>query len=388
MQRDLRIGFVSIHDATDIHTWSGIPAHVLASLRKMDVKVELFSPLSERSKYLLAPVKAIAKIRKTNVSLDHYPLVMKSYARQIERAMRAHPVDVIVSTSSVPITALKCPQPIIYWTDAVFHGMYDYYQGAFAGVTPGAVRRAKRQEEAALNNCSVAAYASEWAASTARKLTDPKKVSVLPFGASFDVEHNASDIAQWARRKRRERPRACELLFIGVEWQRKGGAVAMETARILNERGVPTTLTLVGGDPPGPVPQYVRALGFISKSTAEGRQKMESLLRDSDLFILPTVAEAAGIVFCEASAFGLPSLSYATGGVPDYVRDGVNGACLPVGTPAEGFANAAQEMLQDAGRYEALCLGAFNEYSTRLNWDSSVSLLVDLCRRAIENKQS
>ena len=71
-------------------------------------------------------------------------------------------------------------------------------------------------------------------------------------------------------------------------------------------------------------------------------------------------------MFCEASAFGLPSLSYATGGVPDYVRDGVNGACLPVGTPAEGFANAVQEMLQDADRYEALCLSAFNEYATRL----------------------
>jgi glycosyltransferase involved in cell wall biosynthesis len=386
MQHDLRVGFVSIHDATDIHTWSGIPAQVLASLRKMDVQIELFSPLSQRSKYLLAPIKAIARMRKANISMDHYPLVMNSYARQIERAMRERPVDVIFSTSSIPIAMLKCPQPIIYWTDAVFHGMYDYYPGAFSGVTPGAIRRAKRQEEAALDNCSYAAYASEWAASTARKLTDPKKVCVLPFGASFDVEHNSSDIREWARSKRRERPRACKLLFIGVEWHRKGGAVAMETARILNERGIPTTLTIVGCDPPGAVPEYVRPMGFISKSTTEGREKMESLLRDSDLFILPTLAEAAGIVFCEASAFGLPSLSYATGGVPDYVRDGINGACLPVGTPAEGFANAAQELLQDAGRYEALCLRAFDEYANRLNWGTSVRGLVDLCRSALKSR--
>ncbi len=386
MQRDLRIGFVSIQDATDIHTWSGIPAQVLASLRKMDVQVELFSPLSQKSKYLLAPIKAIARMHKTNVSLDHYSLVTKSYARQIERAMRERPVDVIVSTSSIPIAMLRCPQPILFWTDAVFHGMHGYYPGAFAGLTSKAIGRAKRQDVAALNNCSVAAYASEWAASTARQLTDPKKVHILPFGASFDVQHTASDIAEWAKCKRRERPRACELLFIGVEWYRKGGAVAVETARILNERGMRTTLTIVGCDPPGPVPEYVRPLGFISKSTTEGLKKMESLLRDSDLFILPTIAEAAGIVFCEASAFGIPSLSYATGGVPDYVRDGVNGACLPVGTPAEGFANAAQGILQDAGRYEALCLSAFDEYVNRLNWDSSVRRLVDLGRRALENK--
>jgi glycosyltransferase involved in cell wall biosynthesis len=88
----------------------------------------------------------------------------------------------------------------------------------------------------------------------------------------------------------------------------------------MNIQGIRTTLTVVGCQPAGVLPEYVRVLGFISKSTIKGREKLASLLQKLDFLILPTMAEAAGIVFCEASAFGLLSLSYSTGGVPDMWR--------------------------------------------------------------------
>jgi glycosyltransferase involved in cell wall biosynthesis len=388
MSRRLRIGFVSIHDACDVEQWSGIPSHVLEAFRKLDVDVQVISPLSQRIKYLLAPAKLMARFTKSKASLDHYPLVIKSYARQITRAIRKQPVDVIVSMSSIPIAYLRCEEPIIFWTDAVFHAMFDYYTGAFQGMGSAAIARARLQEETALARCTFAAYASTWAADGAKQLTDPGKIFVLPFGASVAIEHTAQDVEAWAKRKRQVRPKSCNLLFLGVDWNRKGGAVAVESAKILNERGVPTKLTVVGCQPPDAVPDFVQVLGFVSKSTEEGRQKLKTLLWESDFLILPSVAEAAGIVFCEASAFGLPSLSYATGGVPDYVRNGVNGVCLPIGSSAADFADAVSEILRVPGMFEKLSAGAFHEYESRLNWDSSVRLLVDLCHRAFESVSS
>lgn len=384
MKQKLRIGFVSISDATDIHQWSGIPAHVLEGLRKLDVQVEVYSPLSQKMKYLMTPLKAVAKIRKQNITLDHYPLMAKSYAKQILRAIRDRPVDVIFSIGSIPVSMLECAQPIIFWTDAVFHGMHNYYSGAFAGMSPSAIQRAKHLEEAALDNCAFAAYASEWAAASARQLTDPAKIRILPFGASFDIYHTRLDIEKKARQRRKERYRELKLLFIGVDWIRKGGAIAVQTVKILNELGIPATLSIVGCTPPEPLPDFVRVWGFISKSTTEGKQQMQALLKQADFFILPTLAEAAGIVFCEASAYGIPSIAYATGGVPDYVRTGVNGVCLPVGTTAMGFAQAIQSILQDDDQFEALCVGAYDEYASRLNWQSSARGLVELCHRAVE----
>lgn len=384
MGRRLRIGFVSIQDARDVEQWSGIPSHVLEAFRKLDVEVQVISPLSQRIKYLFVPAKLMARFTKSKASFDHYPLVMKSYARQITRAIRKQPVDVIVSTSSIPIAYLRCREPIIFWTDAVFHAMFDYYSGAFQGMSASAIKRARLQEETSLTRCSFAAYASTWAANGAKQLTDPDKISVLPFGASVAVEHSKQDVENWTKKKREQRPGSCNLLFVGVDWIRKGGPVAVEVAGILNEQAVPTTLTVVGCRPPDPVPDFVHVLGFISKSTEEGREQLKKLLRQSDFLILPSEAEAAGIVFCEASAFGLPSLSFATGGVPDYVRNGVNGVCLPTGSPAEDFAKAVIETLHSPGMYERLSASAFHEYETRLNWDTSVRSLVSLCHRALE----
>ena len=38
----------------------------------------------------------------------------------------------------------------------------------------------------------------------------------------------------------------CRLLFVGIGWERKGGDVAVEVARLLNDRGLPTELTMLG----------------------------------------------------------------------------------------------------------------------------------------------
>lgn len=376
-----------MQDALNITGFSGSTFQMFSHLRQQEISVEVYSPLSQWIKYLLTPQKALARLRRKTCTLEHYPLVTRSYARQIRRLIRKRPVDVIVTSSSTPVSALECAQPIIVWTDAIFHDMYEYYGGTFRNMTEAGVERAKTMEQSALAHSTYAVYGCDWAARTARQLTDPEKVRVLTFGPNISIEHTAEDVCEWARGRRRVRPQGCKLLFIGVDWSRKGGAIAVETARILNESGIPTTLTVVGSDPQEVMPDYVEVLGFVSKATPEGRSRLTSLLREADFFILPTQAEATGIVFCEASAFGLPALSYATGGVPDYVRTGVNGVCLPVGTPATGFATEIRTILQDSGRYEALCLSAFHEYKSRLNWDTSARALVELCHRALEKKR-
>ena len=233
----MRLGFVSIQDASNVSAWSGIPFQILKQLRAQKVDVQVLSPLSTRAKYLLSPAKAFAKVNKS-LTLDHFPFVLRAYAKQIERFVGDHSIDVVFSPSTIPITLLDCGKPIITWTDAVFHAMNDYYSGAFTNMTQSAVRRGKWQEETALRNCCIAAYSSAWAVDGARRITDPDKLRVLPFGSSLPVSHNAEDVARLAAEKRTRRRRKCELLFVGVDWERKGGAIALKTAELLNEAGI------------------------------------------------------------------------------------------------------------------------------------------------------
>ena len=74
----LRIGFVSLGDADDITTWSGVPYHVLRELRRK-VQVETCFLVDRNLKTLLLPARIAARLESRNVILDHYPIVLRQY---------------------------------------------------------------------------------------------------------------------------------------------------------------------------------------------------------------------------------------------------------------------------------------------------------------------
>ena len=88
----------------------------------------------------------------------------------------------------------------------------------------------------ALRNCDRAIYSSNWAADYVVHHcgVERGKLAVHPFGP------NAEPIAAEALRERirRRGQGACRLLFVGVDWQRKGGELAVAVARNLRERGL------------------------------------------------------------------------------------------------------------------------------------------------------
>ena len=78
---------------------------------------------------------------------------------------------------------------------------------------------------------------------------------------------------------------------------------------------------------------------------------MSALYRDSDLLLVPTRAEGFGIVFVEAAAHGLPSMSYNSGtGVNNAIRHGETGVLLPLGSGPAAFADEIRAWYRDPGR--------------------------------------
>ena len=86
---------------------------------------------------------------------------------------------------------------------------------------------------------------------------------------------------------------------------------------------------------------------------------------------MPTRAEAFGLIFCEASAFALPSLATAVGGVPAAVVDGRNGKLFPMEAGADAYCSFVQDLFCNYARYRDLAPSSFDEYTIRLNWRSA-----------------
>jgi glycosyltransferase involved in cell wall biosynthesis len=108
----------------------------------------------------------------------------------------------------------------------------------------------------------------------------------------------------------------------------------------------------------------------LGKSDPLQRRRLSQLFLEANFFLFPTLAEAYGIVLCEASAHGLPSLARDTGGVGAAVTDGENGYLLPPDATGRQYANKILKIVQDGSNYERLVLSSRMAYEERLNWDA------------------
>ena len=221
-------------------------------------------------------------------------------------------------------------------------------------------------ERRAIERADLLLYPTHWAADSAMRDygADAGKVRVIPYGANLS---EAPDTVA----PREYDAATCRLLMVGVNWEIKGGAIAVETLRALQERGIPAELTIVGCTPPKPIDlPGLRFIEFLDKNSAEDRNTLNELYRQANFFILPSRCECYGIVFCEAAAHGLPAIASRTGGIPEVVREGENGYTLPLSEGGSAYAARIAETWANPAVYRELSVQSRQAYETRLNWDA------------------
>lgn len=94
----------------------------------------------------------------------------------------------------------------------------------------------------------------------------------------------------------------------------------------------------------------------------------EQILRQSHFLIAPTLFDCFGIVYCEASAYGIPVLTTDVGGVSQAVRNGQNGFLFAAAAPASDYADTIIELYTHKDRYANLGRECRKHFETRLNW--------------------
>lgn len=95
----------------------------------------------------------------------------------------------------------------------------------------------------------------------------------------------------------------------------------------------------------------VRFLGF--------RTDVVDLMKAADVLVLPSVAEAFGLVLVEALYLGTPIVASRVGGIPEIVDDEIDGILVPPGDP-EALGSAILRVV-DAGAIEAAARASARE---------------------------
>ena len=168
--------------------------------------------------------------------------------------------------------------------------------------------------------------------------------------------------------------RAIRILAVGrLIWQ-KAHPLLLDACAAALRRGFRFHLRLVGEGPLRPALEtQIRDLGLEATVTLAGalpRQEVWAEYRRADLFVLSSVSEGSPFVILEAMAAGLPVLAPALHGIPEMIRDGVDGMLFETGS-AVALSEALARLLGDAALRLRLGLAA---EAAAAGFDHSVSV--------------
>ena len=364
-----RIAFLTSEDPNNKKSWSGIPYYMFHALKLIGADVQTLGPVFNPLKPFGQVTNKISRrLLGKRYNYKHSLLYSKQYARIFEKKLNQEgPFDLIFApAASTEIAYLDTDIPIIYTSDATFRIMHDYYD-TFSSVFKSIVRQNEEIESRAINNASALIYPSEWAADSAVHDygAHSNNVHVIPYGANLDIIPSRDEALNDS-----ELHSSIELLFVGVDWERKGGELAFNVVEKLRSKGINANLTIVGCNPPAKFQKsFVNVYTYLDKNNPDQFAMLTKLYLNAHLFILPTQKECYGIVFCEACAFGLPVLAVNTGGVATIIKDGENGYLFDSDAAPEQYVDKIIKLIDDESLYKKMKQNARDRYESLLNWD-------------------
>lgn len=144
------------------------------------------------------------------------------------------------------------------------------------------------------------------------------------------------------------------LLFLSNLLVDKGVYILLDACRILKDKGIVFECSFVGGETAEMSSEIfdeaVRVRGLGSSVRYYGPRygaEKEEFWKGADIFVFPTMWECFGLVVLEAMQHSLPVVATEEGGIPDLVKDGVNGLLCPHGDSA-ALAAALETLILDA----------------------------------------
>lgn len=182
------------------------------------------------------------------------------------------------------------------------------------------------------------------------------RIRVILNGIDFDrVEVSGAEARERIRRE--FLPNGGDLLLIVARLHpEKGHHYLFEALPELRKRLNQRMKLIVAGTGPfeGVYKKEVEKLGCDDLVSFVGfRNDIPDLMSASDLVVLPSLAEAFGLVLAESLYLGTPVVASRVGGIPEIIEDGVDGLLVAPGD-SKALTDTIVELLNDKPRLRTL----------------------------------
>jgi glycosyltransferase involved in cell wall biosynthesis len=165
------------------------------------------------------------------------------------------------------------------------------------------------------------------------------------------------------------------VLFVGVEWEVKGGPELLAAFADVKKQLPAVELWIVGCKPAG-LPPGVTCLGRVDP------KRMAQLFAEASVLCVPSRIERASMVALDAAAHGLPVITTPHGAGSERVRDGLTGLLVdPQDTL--GFSSAILHLLKNPDLAEEMGRAGRRMVEQDFTWSSVGSKIANRIRSTV-----
>lgn len=157
------------------------------------------------------------------------------------------------------------------------------------------------------------------------------------------------------------------ILFVGLDWERKGGPELVEAFKTVLQHHPDAQLTIVGCSPTVDVPNC-NIVGPVPL------EQVSSFYKNAAIFCLPTKLEPFGIVFIEAMSYKLPVVATNIGAIPDFVINDQNGYLIPPDN-VQQLATSLIDLLDNPQKGQAFGERGYRVATEKYTWANTGDLI-------------
>jgi glycosyltransferase involved in cell wall biosynthesis len=164
------------------------------------------------------------------------------------------------------------------------------------------------------------------------------------------------------------------ILFVGVEWERKGGPILLKVFEKVLSKHPDASLTIVGCHP-----QNIT----LPNCTIAGKipiDQVSDYYNQANIFCLPTMREPFGVAFIEAMNFRLPIVANNIGCIPDFVKNDFNGFLID--NNIDDYTDAICLLLDNPEKCRQMGENGYERARSKFTWD----IVGRLIKENIDNK--
>ncbi len=353
--RPLNLGFLTPHNPYDLQTFSGTPHFAMQALQaRPDIRLHVLGGHRPPGRLDRVLRRKPVPIDIDRLDLDGLDLVLSLVASSLLDQLLARRPDL----------------PVLHVTDATPRFLRESYGWSIPKSADS------REARVARGSAQVIYSSRQIAERAAADLHLPGLSSeVLAFGVNFSSLPDSAP----------EKPPLTKLnlLFVGLDWERKGGDVAVMALKQLRDAGRDAQLTVVGRCPERHrADPAITDMGFLTKNRPRDARRLAALYKAAHLLLLPTRADCTPMVVAEAMAHGTPVLATDTGGIAEQIGDAAGRVLPPFSEPTE-WARAILQMTGDEDRYRFLSDAAFERAETHLSWSRWAAGIEGHARRVL-----